>query len=578
MEAVASVASVTALIAFSIQSTKAVYQTIDNIRDGPSIITSLLKSTGRLEDILQQLHQVLSHHYQSQQAPDPILWEPLNLKISQCSKDIQEANAKLGVLNPNHAKHHVDRAWKRVKLSLKEKFFTRLDGQIKGHLAELTIQLQMMVFHCDTSRDARQTEQHHRSEISIRAIHNEMGQQSTSIQNHVTVKAQDITTSLMTLENGISTADKSHTEKSRQLRESLEQITNTVTNHLYQNEESSRQHMQSSSKQIASRLDEVQAMSTDQSRVIIELLQQIHGCLKNESSAASASDGPSTRSRDTLNDVTFEDEGTILAAMDRLCRFASQNTTIYHADEAEEIIDDLKQIIDVLLDHDGKSPDAAGPGRKRKRLDDSEEPNVSYEIKKIRGIVTASRAIEVGGSKSNRPIGSNHARQKRMRQSTKIFDMSDCTAVVSVKRGSYSPSTRMSDNEMGSVLSALDYLHGNISLLPTHSTKPIKISASFIQQLTCSGFNSPHPRISYHPIVPKDAKIIQAVRSGDVGWMVELFNSGEASLHDCDVEGRSLLNYAIYDNKIDSCRFLVNHGADVDSMEKIIGLDGSIYV
>lgn len=139
-----AVASLTTLIAFSLQSTKFVYQTIDDIQDGPSVITSLVESTKRLEGILQQFLQLINHTSQSQQAQNLTAWKPLQQKVSECTKDMQEASDKLKILNPNDAKQQVDKVWKRVKLSLKDKFFARLDGQIKGHLAELALQLQIL--------------------------------------------------------------------------------------------------------------------------------------------------------------------------------------------------------------------------------------------------------------------------------------------------------------------------------------------------------------------------------------------------------------------------------------------------
>lgn len=396
----------------------------------------------------------------------------------------------------------------------------------------------------DASRDAHQTQQHNTSEASIRGISNELSLHSTSLQNHVSEKVHGISASLTTMASGNRAADQHRVEESRQLCKSLEQISVNVTNHLNQSEQAIQQQMQSNSEQISSRFDEMHSMSTNQSQVIIGLLHQIQGCLNSKSSAACTTDRkPIEDVENTLDDLTSEDGvGILSTAVDRLCRFATKNTTVYHSDEAEEIIDDLEQIINALLEHDAKIPHAADSGRKRKCPDDSGEPDVPYEIKKIRGIVTASRAIEVGGSQSKCPRGSNQARSKQIRQSTKIFGMTDCTAVVSVKSGSYSQTTRMSCNETGSVLSALNYLQGNISLLPTHSTKPVKISASFIQQLTCSGFSSPYPRLAFHPIVPEDAEIFHAVNHGDVSRMVELLDCGEASLLDCDSEGRSLLS------------------------------------
>ncbi|KAL9003611.1 MAG: hypothetical protein Q9188_003532 [Gyalolechia gomerana] len=391
---------------------------------------------------------------------------------------MQEASDKLKILHPNDAKQQVDRVWKRVKLSLKDKFFARLDSQIKGHLAELALQLQILNSHSDISRDARQTQRHQSFEASFRGINNELILQSTSLHNHVAEKAQGLEASLMTLATGVDAADESRVEGSRQLRESLEQIGNTVTNQLNQNEQSSQQHMQLNREQIAAKFDQLRAISANQSQTIVELLHQIHGCLKAQSSAASPVDNTSgTKLQGALDNFTSGDGGRALsAAIDRLSRFASINTTTYDSDEAEDIIDDLECIINALLEHDARSTSATSPNRNLKRHADNRDPDVPNKIKKIRGILTASRAIEIG-------------------------------------------------------------------------------------------FSSPHPKLSFHPIIPFDAQIFSAVQLGDVDGMLELFESGKASLNDCDWEGRSLLQYAIYAQQLKPCRFLIGRGADVDSME-----------
>ncbi|KAL9024191.1 MAG: hypothetical protein Q9196_006697 [Gyalolechia fulgens] len=559
-------ASLITLIAFSLQSTKLVYQTIDDIRDGPSVITSLAESTKRLESILQQLLQLINHSGQSQQAHSPTTWKPLQQKISECSKDMQEASHKLDALNPNGAKHQVDRAWKRVKLSLKDSFFTRLDGQVKSHLAELGLQLQIV------NTDVRQTQQHHTSETFFRTINNQLSLQSTSLHDHITEKAQGIEASLTTLVTGVDVADKNRVEESRQLRDSFEQINDTLTSRLNENEQSSRQLVQLSNEQIAAQFDQLHAISADQSQTILELLHQIRGCLKNESSAATPADKESnTKAQDTLDSVTSKDGGGALsAAIDRLCRYTSNTTTTYDSDEADDIIDDLEHIINALLDHDARNSGATHSERKRKRHADNGDPDVPREIKKIRGMLTASRAVEVYGSSLARMGRSNHGTRKGVRHSTEVYEMANCTAVVSIASGTYDKRMLISNTGTGLVRSTRDSYQGNISILPTHSTSATRISVSFTQRLTYSGFSSPHPRLSFHPIIPDNADIFTAVKNGNVDWMLELLGTGKASLHDCDCEGRSLLNYAIQGQQLTPCRFLIEHGADVDSMERCI--------
>ena len=137
-------ASLTTLIAFTLQSAKFVYQSIDGIRDGPSIITNSTQSIKHLEGLLQQLLELIRRSEQHRQYHDATSWNLLEEKISHCSKDLKEASGKLKALSPDDAKNRVDKAWKRIKLSLKESFFTRLDAQTRKHVVEIQLQLDII--------------------------------------------------------------------------------------------------------------------------------------------------------------------------------------------------------------------------------------------------------------------------------------------------------------------------------------------------------------------------------------------------------------------------------------------------
>lgn len=134
-------AAVIAVITFSLQSTKFVYQTIEEIRDGPSVVNELAERARRLDGVLQQLLQLAEHSERSARVHDPSIWKPLETKASQCSSDLQETTSKLKALDLDKTKHHLEKAWKRIKVSLKEKDLARISGQLQYHLAELGTQL-----------------------------------------------------------------------------------------------------------------------------------------------------------------------------------------------------------------------------------------------------------------------------------------------------------------------------------------------------------------------------------------------------------------------------------------------------
>ncbi|KAL8667126.1 MAG: hypothetical protein Q9168_007345 [Polycauliona sp. 1 TL-2023] len=567
-------ASVIAVIAFSLQSTKFVYQAVDDIRDGPSVIAALAESTKRLEGILKQLEKLITHASQSQQPSTLATWQALEQKISECSKDMQDASQQVQVLSPNHANQKLGKAWSRVKLSLKEKFFARPDDRIKGHLAELAVQLQILSSESDISRDVRQIQHNTSSEASMRDVNNTISLMSTTLEDRTIENSQQIKTSLASimtsLANGADVANAKRVEESRSLLQSLQQNAEAVENRVHQSEQNILQHIQLGSEPIVARLDRTDAMSETQTHTIVELLRQIHGCLKIDATVASPTINQSdAKLQNPLHDMTSNcEERGLSAAIERLCRFASNTTTVYDAGEAEEIFDDLEHIINSLLNYNARNAEPCQSNRKRKRSADDRDLDVQHEMKKVRGLLTASRAVQVTGSGPARQNVNHQGRRLRTKHSMEVYEMADCTAMVSVRTGMYGSNILMPGVEAIPVRNEHGLFQAHISLLPRQNTRVTKISAFFTQQITDSGFSSPFPGVVFHPIIPDNAEIFKAVMKGDVDWMLELFDAGKASLHDCDSEGRSLLNYAIYDLQVSSCRFLVDHGADVDSLEK----------
>ena len=343
----------------------------------------------------------------------------------------------------------------------------------------------------------------------------------------------------------LETAHSDRVENSRQMKQGFQNTTDFVFSRLNENKEELQQQTQIIGNQITAKIDKVQDISAGQSEKIVELLRQIHDSLRTKSGGASSADGNSSfKPRDDEDENTSE-RGDLSAAIDRLCLLASNKATTYYSDEAERIIDDLEHVLNALLAHDAGESSQSLTSRKRSRSADDESTCVSREIKKIRGIVTASCGVEISESSSAATKFSILQRTKSTKRSVKVYDLVNCRAVVSIKTSSHNSSMRTIAKEKEPIGSILEAVQGNFSLLARDSIRPTKISASFEQRITSLGFDCPHPRLSFHPIVPGDAEIFTAVKEGDMDWMLELLNTGKASLRDCDPEGRSLLHVCI---------------------------------
>ena len=94
------------------------------------------------------------------------------------------------------------------------------------------------------------------------------------------------------------------------------------------------------------------------------------------------------------------------------------------------------------------------------------------------------------------------------------------------------------------------------------------------------------PMLTFRAMIPSDSEVFHVVKGGSVTKLKKLLSSGAASLGDCDSMGRSLLNvslceklntlhrystdcskFALYKCRRKMTRFLIQLGADVDTLE-----------
>lgn len=104
----------------------------------------------------------------------------------------------------------------------------------------------------------------------------------------------------------------------------------------------------------------------------------------------------------------------------------------------------------------------------------------------------------------------------------------------------------------------------------------LKISST--QYHTQNGTFLGIPSLSFNRTVPSDSPIFDLVSQGRMANLQKLLMQGQASLRDHDENGTSLLQYAVDKLQPDMCRFLVDHGADVDHLARYVirGLEVTI--
>lgn len=356
---------------------------------------------------------------------------------------------------------------------------------------------------------------------------------------------QGVESSLTELTTVLHDLGKGHETRSDQTNGAIQSVGRLVNDRLDENQGHLQQNAHEITDKIAARLDKLQNMSANQFQVIIDYLRQLEtqGSSTSEPNSTNLADGqPLRRDEQAQTSAASHGGSKLSASINRLCLLASSKTQVCYLEDAEGIIDDLECILDAILHHEVQTTDKGLEGRKRKRSNEDQPQSIYRDIKRMRGLLFASHAIKLGECSSTRRGCIPKRRQKNPKHSGKVYTMADCEVLVSFTTDTCSEGERRGGFKTQSLRNIHNTSRGNISIIPSTDLKRFKISATFLQRPTSSGFNSLNPMLSFHPIVPGDAEIFEAVKTGNTDWMVELMTAGKASLQDCDADGRSLLN------------------------------------
>ena len=91
-------------------------------------------------------------------------------------------------------------------------------------------------------------------------------------------------------------------------------------------------------------------------------------------------------------------------------------------------------------------------------------------------------------------------------------------------------------------LGLVSVFEGTVSLISERTTFKTKVSTSFQRKITRNGYFSLKSTLSFSAIIPDSSEIFTLVRTGDLEGIIKHVQQGQASLTNCDLKGRSLLN------------------------------------
>lgn len=139
MEVISSGASITAIVAVALQSTKVIYNTITGIRDGPREIRQLASALDDLHHILKQLEEINTEI----ESTTAYGLSELKRLIGECSKDLDDFELQLEKLQEKPNEKNLGKTWKRVKTVLRKEDFRKMWDVIHHHIPILKTQLSL---------------------------------------------------------------------------------------------------------------------------------------------------------------------------------------------------------------------------------------------------------------------------------------------------------------------------------------------------------------------------------------------------------------------------------------------------
>jgi hypothetical protein len=139
MEVIAAASSIPALLTISVQSAKIIYDTVVNIRNGPSQLRGLATAVDDLHRMLKQVADIrIEEESRADRSGDT---GGLKASIKNCAEDLLAVQREIGKLQAVPQDNHLGRTWKQVKSILAKDDFRRLWSIVNHQTIALSLQL-----------------------------------------------------------------------------------------------------------------------------------------------------------------------------------------------------------------------------------------------------------------------------------------------------------------------------------------------------------------------------------------------------------------------------------------------------
>ncbi|EWG53676.1 hypothetical protein FVEG_12056 [Fusarium verticillioides 7600] len=304
------------------------------------------------------------------------------------------------------------------------------------------------------------------------------------------------------------------------------------------------------------------SFTATQSTQILNLVQQLKqdiSALQTTNTATLTAEEDSSSTSARVTDVDDEEmdcspDTSLDESINRLMRLLEKKPCVVDSDDSEELLKDIEHLLKGVRNH-AKPVESEGTCQNC-------DPDVSKELQLMAHIILSSTSMMINQTEATkfwRPAGEQLLISQEPKR--KAFETDDgvITVTTTKRRRKASP-----EDKNGNVKneSRRDFL-AKLTYLSKSTKKMLSLSVSQ-RQLVLNSFTSTLPSAMVCNILPENSLVFVTAQSGSVQDLLKLFEGGEASIHDHDTYGWSLLHYSV--ENLPVLKFLIGQGLDIDEV------------
>ncbi|RBR17539.1 hypothetical protein FVER53590_12056 [Fusarium verticillioides] len=304
------------------------------------------------------------------------------------------------------------------------------------------------------------------------------------------------------------------------------------------------------------------SFTATQSTQILNLVQQLKqdiSALQTTNTATLTAEEDSSSTSARVTDVDDEEmdcspDTSLDESINRLMRLLERKPCVVDSDDSEELLKDIEHLLKGVRNH-AKPVESEGTCQNC-------DADVSKELQLMAHVILSSTSMMINQTEATkfwRPAGEQLLISQEPKR--KAFETDDgvITVTTTKRRRKASPKGK---NENAKNESRRDFL-AKLTYLSKSTKKMLSLSVSQ-RQLVLNSFTSTLPSAMVCNILPENSLVFVTAQSGSVQDLLKLFEGGEASIHDHDTYGWSLLHYSV--ENLPVLKFLIGQGLDIDEV------------